>query len=206
MGDEEVIKRRLLIDGDGTGDDRRLMLFFKTFIKWCNSRIESNFETSAIKEQLYGQMSQLEYMFEKSRIASRMNEEEIVNYGKLADEIKEKIEKTKIEIQNAKEELQKAKVYRKNRMEYEVIANVIDKHPERKETENKLTSIKKELSNLEEAKQQLDKKLEMRRKHFHVLVASLYQLQAILDNEESNEGNSHVNISDDEMDSLYLDG
>lgn len=94
-------------------------------------------------------MSQLEYMFEKSRIASRMNEEEIVNYGKLADEIKEKIEKTKIEIQNAKEELQKAKVYRKNRMEYEVIANVIDKHPERKETENKLTSIKKELSNLE---------------------------------------------------------
>lgn len=48
----------------------------------------------------------------------------------------------------------------------------------------------------------LDNKLEMRRKHFHVLVASLYQLQAILDNEELNEESAHVNISDDEMDTF----
>lgn len=34
---EEVIKRRLLIDGDGTGDDRRLNVLIKTFIKWVNS-------------------------------------------------------------------------------------------------------------------------------------------------------------------------
>lgn len=39
----------------------------------------------------------------------------------------------------------------------------------------------------------------MRRKHFHVLVASLYQLQALLDNEEENGENAHINISDDEM-------
>lgn len=34
---EDVIRRRLLIDGDGTGDDRRLNVLLKTFIKWCNS-------------------------------------------------------------------------------------------------------------------------------------------------------------------------
>jgi hypothetical protein len=34
---EEVIKRRLLIDGDGTGDDRRLNLLLRSFIKWSNS-------------------------------------------------------------------------------------------------------------------------------------------------------------------------
>lgn len=34
---EEVIKRRLLIDGDGTGDDRRLNLLVKSFIKWVNT-------------------------------------------------------------------------------------------------------------------------------------------------------------------------
>lgn len=33
---EEVIRRRLLIDGDGTGDDRRLNVLLKTLIKWCN--------------------------------------------------------------------------------------------------------------------------------------------------------------------------
>jgi THO complex subunit 7 len=34
---EDVIRRRLLIDGDGTGDDRRLNLLLKSFIKWCNA-------------------------------------------------------------------------------------------------------------------------------------------------------------------------
>lgn len=37
---EDVIRRRLLIDGDGTGDDRRLNVLLKTLIKWCNSADE----------------------------------------------------------------------------------------------------------------------------------------------------------------------
>lgn len=167
-------------------------------------------------------------MFEKSRISSKMNETELKNYGKLAQEIKTEIEKTKLEIQKAKEELQKAKIYRKNRIEYEVIANVIDSQPERTEMSKKIAAIKKDKSALEvndllfgmicffyllllpdglsillqEIKQQLDKKLEMRKKHFHVLIASLHQLKALLDSEEENgESNesAHINISDDEM-------
>lgn len=34
---EDVIKRRLLIDADGTGDDRRLNVLMKSFIIWCNT-------------------------------------------------------------------------------------------------------------------------------------------------------------------------
>lgn len=34
---DEVIRKRLLIDGDGAGDDRRINLLLKTFTKWCNS-------------------------------------------------------------------------------------------------------------------------------------------------------------------------
>lgn len=34
---EDVIRRRLLIDGDGTGDDRRLNVLVKSFIKWVNT-------------------------------------------------------------------------------------------------------------------------------------------------------------------------
>lgn len=39
---EDVIRRRLLIDGDGTGDDRRLNVLLKTLIKWCNSTDEKH--------------------------------------------------------------------------------------------------------------------------------------------------------------------
>lgn len=38
---DEVIKRRLLIDGDGTGDDRRLNILLKTFLKWCLTKNDS---------------------------------------------------------------------------------------------------------------------------------------------------------------------
>lgn len=95
------------------------------------------------------QVSLIEYLYHKSRLASRMNEEELLNYDKLASQIQKQIENAKGLIEKAKEELQKAKLYRKNRMEYEVIANVIDKHPERKVTEERLVQIRKELSSLE---------------------------------------------------------
>lgn len=107
-----------------------------------------HFRKSA-EDQLLDQLSQCEYIYEKTRIASKMNEQELENYGKLATNIKNEIEQTKDEIQSAKEKLQEAKIFRKNRMEYEVIANVIDQHPERKDTHQKLTAIKKELGNLE---------------------------------------------------------
>ena len=35
--EEDVMKMRLLVDGDGTGDDRRLNMMLKAIIKWCNS-------------------------------------------------------------------------------------------------------------------------------------------------------------------------
>lgn len=34
---EEIIRRRLMIDGDGTGDARIMMMFMKQFIKWCST-------------------------------------------------------------------------------------------------------------------------------------------------------------------------
>lgn len=35
---EEVIWRKLLIDGDGIGDDRRLNILLKSYLKWCNTK------------------------------------------------------------------------------------------------------------------------------------------------------------------------
>lgn len=34
---EEIIRRRLLFDGEGTGDERRINVLLKTFLKFCSS-------------------------------------------------------------------------------------------------------------------------------------------------------------------------
>ena len=35
--DEEIIRKRLLLDGEGAGDDRKLTMILKSFLKVCLS-------------------------------------------------------------------------------------------------------------------------------------------------------------------------
>lgn len=39
---DEVMKRKLLIDGDGIGDDRRINLSLKAFVKWCQMEADDS--------------------------------------------------------------------------------------------------------------------------------------------------------------------
>ncbi|KAL7286578.1 THO complex subunit 7 homolog [Trichogramma pretiosum] len=193
MSDEEVIRRRLLIDGDGIGDDRRINALLKSFIKWVNNpEVDHN-----LHERMLPQLSQCEYAQKKSRIAAQMSQDELKNYEELADEIELEIKEAKLNIEKTKAELQEAKRVRKNRIEYDVLAKVIMEQPDRKETDLKLANLQKELSVLKEKSYHLEQKLEMRRKQFHVLISSIHSLQGMLD--ESDEEIMDVSLEDVNM-------
>lgn len=141
---EEVIRRRLLIDGDGIGDDRRLNVLLKSFIKWVN-----NPDTDHIlHERMLSQLSQCEFAQKKSRLVSNMSQEELKNYENLSSEIDVEIEEAKKSIETTKVELQEAKQVRKNRIEYDVLAKVINEQPDRLDTDVKLATLQKELGKL----------------------------------------------------------
>ncbi|KAL6254366.1 hypothetical protein P5V15_014413 [Pogonomyrmex californicus] len=177
MSDEEVIRRRLLIDGDGTGDDRRINMLLKSFIKWINSSDVDN----TLHERMLSQLAQCEFAQKKSRLVSNMSREELKSYEQLSKEIEVQIEKAKEDIEKTKIELQDAKRVRKNRIEYDVLAKVINEQPDRLETHIKLDTLQQELGALKEKSEQLEHKLEMRRKQFHVLISSIHSLQGMLD-------------------------
>ena len=177
MSDEEVIRRRLLIDGDGTGDDRRITILLKSFIKWVNS---SDVDTT-LHERMLSQLAQCEFAQRKSRLVSNMSQEELKSYEQLSKEIEIQIEEAKRDIEKTKAELQDAKRVRKNRIEYDVLAKVINEQPDRVETNLKLATLREELGKLKEKSEQLEHKLEMRRKQFHVLISSIHSLQGMLD-------------------------
>ncbi|PSN55326.1 THO complex subunit 7 [Blattella germanica] len=185
MGDEDVIRRRLLIDGDGTGDDRRLNVLLKSFIKWCNATNEPPGESQVVHDRMLAQLAQCEFALSKSRLSASMSAAELQNYENLSRQIETGIEAAKRDIESTKLEFQDAKTVRKNRIEYDVLAKVINEQPDRKETDEKLSQLRRELGSLEETREQLERKLDMRRKQFHVLVASIHQLQAMLDDSES---------------------
>ncbi|XP_046751662.1 THO complex subunit 7 homolog isoform X1 [Diprion similis] len=177
MSDEEVIRRRLLIDGDGTGDDRRINVLLKSFLKWANAPDPDN----TVHERMLSQLAQCEFAQKKSRLVANMSQEELKNYERMSKDIGIQIEEAKKEIEKTKVELQDAKRVRKNRIEYDVLAKVISEQPDRLETDVKLATLRKELGTLKEKSEQLEHKLEMRRKQFHVLISSIHSLQGMLD-------------------------
>lgn len=89
-----------------------------------------------------------EHAMKKSQAVSRMNAEEMLIYDNMSSEIDYNIKNTKTEIELAKEELKKAKTIRRNRMEYDVLAQLIIQHPPRSETTKRLDDLKDELQAL----------------------------------------------------------
>uniref|UniRef100_A0A2M4BY10 Putative tho complex 7 n=1 Tax=Anopheles marajoara TaxID=58244 RepID=A0A2M4BY10_9DIPT len=184
MSDEEVIKRRLQIDGDGTGDDRRLNDLLKTFVKWCNSK--DGPETSqAMHDRLLAQLAQCEFDRKKSDFYAKVMEQELKNYAAISDAIESGIETAKKQIDQSKHNLVLAKKIRKNRMQYDVLAKIINQQPDRKETVKQLELLKEELDMLKENKADLERQLEQKKKDFSVLMHSIVELQNKLDTTES---------------------
>lgn len=57
---------------------------------------------------------------------------------------------------------------------------MIQEHPDREDTLQKLAELDKELESLKESKGSLDEKLDLRRKQFHVLVNAIHEMENIL--------------------------
>lgn len=130
---------------------------------------------------MLAQLAQCEFAVTKSQLASEMMAAELQSYEDLSKILENGIEIAKQNIEKSKADFAQAKTVRKNRIEYNVLAKVISEQPDRKETLERLSLLKTELSSLEMTKQQLESRLSLRKKQFHVLVTSIHQLQALLD-------------------------
>ncbi|XP_045605637.1 THO complex subunit 7 homolog [Procambarus clarkii] len=186
MGDEEIIRRRLMIDGDGTGDARVMMMFMKHFIKWCSTD-DSPQESQNQHDRLLTQLAAIEHSSLKWRSIVDMNREEIQHYELLREETNTNVKEACIAIGAAKQELEEARQVRRNRLEYDALARLIKEHPPRSDTANKLAHLTQQLHSLKSKRDQLEEKVGLRRKQLHVLVTSLHQLKQtlLLDNSPS---------------------
>ncbi|ESO91416.1 hypothetical protein LOTGIDRAFT_209758 [Lottia gigantea] len=183
--DDEIIKRSLLIDGEGGNDNKRINNLLKMFIRWTESPDDE--DSNLVYQRILSTLSQCEYTVEKSTRVYHMNKEEQENYEKLSQRIEKKIEEATEKIAECKVELQQAKRIRKNRQEYDALAKVINQHPDRQETWKQLQSLDEELKTFTDRKQKLEEKLDLRRKQFLVLITAIHELQAILDEDDHEE-------------------
>ena len=60
MAEEEIIKKRLAVEGDGGGDDRRIMSLLKTFVRWCNTEQLGDEESEATYQKMLFTLGKME--------------------------------------------------------------------------------------------------------------------------------------------------
>jgi len=197
---------RLLVDGDGLGDDRRLNMLLKALVKWCSSENEDPSSCEQSYQRMLTQLSSIEWSMAKSRQAEAMNIAEQKQYGKVHSKVEDGIVKARAEIEETKQELVEAKLVRKNRMEYDALAKVIQSHPDRDSSTTRLETVREELGQLEEREKQLQEKLETRKKQFHLLVSSIHQMQDLLAEDEEENPQKTGSRSKSPEDSMEVEG
>jgi len=176
---DEVIKRRLLIDGDGVGDDRRIVGLTKSFISWCNAD-ETPEECAVSHKRLLSQLSQVEYTARRTHHNIVTNEKAKKMYSDLGKEVKEGIEVTRKEIGEAKELLVEATKHRKHSLEFDALAKLIESKPDRVETQEKVHELEQEIGVLEKRKECLDSRLEGRKKQMFIIATAVDQVEEVL--------------------------
>ncbi|XP_045468311.1 THO complex subunit 7 homolog isoform X2 [Harmonia axyridis] len=194
MSDEEVIRRRLLIDGDGTGDDRRLNVILKNLTKWAHS--PEPIDNQIALDRTLWQLGLCEFSVKRSKILRKTSTKQLMKYSQIQEKLEMEIGKTKDSIEESKNNLKQAKIWKQNHVMYDLLANTIVGHPARKETNKMLNNLQTELKNLKEQSKSLEMKLDLRKKQFHVLVTSANQLRAMLDEVENEDSNISMSLID----------
>lgn len=136
---------------------------------------------------MLSQLCQCEFALKRSLLLGQTNGRQLEKYHILQSTLEEKINEVKLIIEESKNNLSQAKVLKQNRMMYDLMAQSIEKHPARKETNNCLEKLKAELCELHEEQKSLEQKLDLKRKQFFVLVSSANSLRTMLE-EVSDDG------------------
>lgn len=110
-----------------------------------------------------------------------MNKVEQENYQILYEKIKVEIEKAKRKIVESKIELQEARKIRKNRQEYDVLSRQIQNYPDRSEMENTIKALEEKMEHLKKVDAEYNKKIDLRRKQFSVVLKSLSSLKGLIE-------------------------
>ncbi|KAH8375633.1 hypothetical protein KR200_002877, partial [Drosophila serrata] len=194
---EEIIKQRLLIDGDGTGEDRRLNVLLKQFLKWANSKNDSPETSQIMYDRLMAHFAQCKLTAMKNVQMLQMINAEGEHYRQLVGQHQESIGLAKEEIEASKKELITAKQIRKNKMEYDLLASLIEEQPDRNGTQGQIATIRKEIDVLVQKKLKMERKFQKRRNDFTLLMYTIHELEQQL-NQENSSSSSSSSSSDHE--------
>lgn len=153
---------------------------------------------------LASQLALSEFAVLKSDLSEQMIDSELKNYKKISDNIEEKIEQVKEDIEAYKTQLVTAKEIRRNKLEYSSLARLIKEQPDRKEIIEKHQSLMAELQKQIEEYQKINKALENRSKNFACFMILVNELLRQDDQKDLTDTESMGEEDDDDDDDSMM--
>ena len=197
LSEDDIIKKRLLIEGDSGNEDRLINKLIKNFVKWSNNVLntetpnnlaenapgqandEENVEN--LLEQTIASLSHAEFGLFRNQYILDMNKMEQENYEQLYKRINSEIERAQKKILESKVDLLEARKIRKNRQEYDIIARQILQFPNRAEMQGNIKNLEERVEQLKKSESEYDRKIDLRRKQFSVVLQSLSSLKMLIE-------------------------
>lgn len=169
LTDEDIARNKLLYDGEGYGDDKRLMQLMKCVSSWQNDC--SSEERTTLRNKILNLLAEAEVQCIKYNNIHATSLKEYEYYENLMDQLNASIEEKRQQIQHIKSDLNKAKIIRRNRMEYDPLVEKILVYPSREQSLAKIAKIKQDAETLEKYREDFDKRLEARKQELEELTS-----------------------------------
>ncbi|XP_075240285.1 THO complex subunit 7 homolog [Convolutriloba macropyga] len=202
--EEDMIYRRLLLEGDTGGDDKRMTQLLRSILKLSDLSDNGGDGSDSPSEAAYKiitTLNQAETAVRRCTSICDMNANEVQFYEQELSKIEKSIEESKASVESFKEALENAKVVRKHKQAFDSLAQTILKEPARDLSVKRLEAIKGEMEQLHKTEGLLiDEQRDIDR-HFKLFTFALAQLKSHLkvkEGKEAETGSADAKQSNDD--------
>ncbi|CAF0812039.1 unnamed protein product [Didymodactylos carnosus] len=175
--EDDIIRSRLLYEGDMGIDDRRILTLMKTYHRWFH---DSSTTSDDSIEKLLSSLYAIEHSYTLSQTTLKMDKYEQLCYEQKNSSILKHLEKLRIELDLNEKHLIKAKDKRLHLLEYDRKCIDIDKYPTRKELKTQIQSVLERKQYFERLLTTFDSTYHLRLKQIAIYMKPIFELDLIL--------------------------
>ncbi|CAF1035847.1 unnamed protein product, partial [Didymodactylos carnosus] len=176
--EDDIIRSRLLYEGDMGIDDRRILTLMKTYHRWFQDSSSSIVDDSF--EKILASLYAIEHSYTLSQTTLKMDKYEQQCYEQKNLFILKHLEKLRLELDLNEKHLIKAKEKRLHLLEYDRKCIDIEKYPTRKELKTQIQSVLERKQYFERLLTTFDSTYHLRLKQIAIYMKPIFELDLIL--------------------------
>lgn len=170
---DDLIRQRLLVDGEGCLEDKKITTLTKQMIDWIEDPMKAGLEHDLDKTLGQLELQGIRNMLVYNMLATEQNTLENLK-------LEEKIKSCQKKVHEQEHRLTEAKQHRKYEEEADALSSIVERNPTQEETNSNIGSLKEDFVRLEKEEDNSNKRFDKRKREFFSLVASAHQLNTMV--------------------------